>query len=59
MRIYPVLITYGELYMYFSKLPENIKAAIVKLTTDDEFQHRFGTDKILDEIEGFKINRAE
>jgi hypothetical protein len=45
--------------MYFSELPEHIKNAIIQLTTDDEFQHRFGTDKVLDEIEGLKVNRAE
>lgn len=45
--------------MYFSKLPENIKDAIVKLTTDDVFQERFGTDAILDEIDSMKVDKAE
>lgn len=45
--------------MYFSKLPENIKTAIVNLTNDEVFQTRFGTDKVLDEIQSLKVNRSE
>lgn len=42
--------------MYFKKLPDHIKEAITKLTCDDEFQHRFATDKRLDEIDEMKEN---
>lgn len=45
--------------MYFKLLPENIKAAIQKLTVDEVFQERFGTDKRLDEIDDMKENKAE
>lgn len=45
--------------MYFSKLPENIKAAIVDLTNDEVFQERFGKDKILDEIDSLKVDKTE
>lgn len=45
--------------MYFKLLPEHIKEAIVKLTKDEEFQHRFATDEILDKIDDMKINHAE
>lgn len=44
--------------MFFSELPKNIQTAIFKLTTDDEFQHRFATDKTLDEIDELKYNKA-
>lgn len=42
--------------MYFKKLPDHIKEAIVKLTNDKEFQNRFATDKRLDEIDEMKEN---
>lgn len=45
--------------MYFSKLPKDIQQAIFKLTKDKEFQHRFATDKELDELDSLKNNPAE
>lgn len=45
--------------MYFSKLPKEIQQAIFNLTTDKEFQHRFATDKELDELDNLKNNPAE
>lgn len=45
--------------MYFKNLPDNIKEAITKLVSDDVFQQRFGTDKILDDIEQMKIDKQE
>ena len=36
--------------MYFSKLPKEIQGAIFQLTKDKEFQHRFATDKELEEL---------
>jgi hypothetical protein len=45
--------------MYFKELPQHIKDAIVKLTTDDVFQHRFGTDSVLNSIDEMKENLPE
>ena len=45
--------------MYFSKLPKNVQEAIFNLTKDKEFQHRFATDKELDELDSLKNNPAE
>lgn len=45
--------------MYFSKLPKDVQLAIFNLTTDKEFQHRFATDKVLDELDDLKNNPAE
>ena len=42
--------------MYFSKLPKDIQQAIFQLTKDKEFQHRFATDKELDELDSLKNN---
>lgn len=44
--------------MYFNKLPQHLQVQIEKLTRDDEFQHRFGTDKQLDQIENMKLDKA-
>lgn len=43
--------------MYFNKLPQHLQVQIEKLTRDDEFQHRFGTDKQLDQIENMKLDK--
>jgi hypothetical protein len=45
--------------MFFKKLPQNIKDAIQDLTQDEIFQHRFGTDKILNQIDEMKENLPE
>ena len=45
--------------MFFSKLPKEIQGAIFQLTKDKEFQHRFATDKELDELDNLKNNPAE
>jgi len=45
--------------MYFSKLPKTIQHAILQLTKDKIFQHRFATDKELDELDNLKNNPAE
>lgn len=45
--------------MYFKTLPKHIQDAILALTTDDEFQKRFGTDHILNELDEQKFNRPE
>ena len=42
--------------MYFKTLPKDIQTAIMNLTKDEEFQRRFRTDKILDEIDEMKEN---
>ena len=44
--------------MFFSKLPKEIQGAIFQLTKD-KFQHRFATDKELDELDNLKNNPAE
>lgn len=43
--------------MYFSGLPEHLQKQIEKLTIDEQFQERFGTDKQLDQIENMKLNK--
>lgn len=45
--------------MYFKNLPKNIQDGIVALTTDDEFQKRFATDPILDQLDEQKLNKTE
>lgn len=45
--------------MYFKNLPKEIQDGIVALTTDEEFQKRFATDPILDELDQQKFNKAE
>lgn len=45
--------------MYFKTLPKDIQTAIMKLTKDEEFQRRFRTDKILDDIDEMKENLDE
>lgn len=45
--------------MYFSNLPKNVQNAVFQLTKDKEFQHRFATDKELDELDNLKNNPAE
>lgn len=45
--------------MYFKDLPKDIQAGIFQLTKDEQFQKRFATDKVLDEIEQMKFNRAQ
>ena len=45
--------------MYFKTLSKEIKDAILKLTSDKEFQDRFANDKKLDEIDELKINKGE
>ena len=42
--------------MVFSSLPQNIQVAIYHLTTDEEFQQRFGDDKVLDQLEDLKYD---
>ena len=42
--------------MVFSSLPPEIQFEIYKLTTDDQFQDRFGKDKTLDQLEELKYN---
>lgn len=42
--------------MVFSSLPPEIQYQIYKLTTDDEFQERFGKDRKLDQLEELKYN---
>ena len=42
--------------MVFSSLPQNIQVAIYHLTTDEEFQKRFGDDKTLDQLEDLKYD---
>lgn len=42
--------------MNFRHLPQHVKQAIIALTTDDEFQKRFASDKILDQLEVEKYN---
>lgn len=45
--------------MNFRNLPKNIQEGIRELTTDEEFQNRFATDKVLDEIDAMKTNVAD
>lgn len=45
--------------MNFRNLPHHIQEGIKALTIDEEFQHRFATDKILDEIDEMKTNMAD
>ena len=45
--------------MNFRNLPQHIQEGIKTLPTDDEFQHRFATDKVLDEIDAMKTNMAD
>lgn len=45
--------------MFFSKLSNPIQKAIFNLTKDKEFQHRFATDKELDELDRLKNDSAE
>lgn len=45
--------------MYFSNLPKNVQNAVFQMTKDKEFQHRFATDKELDELDNLKNNPAE
>lgn len=45
--------------MHFQKLPEHVKKAIEKLPKDQEFQQRFGTDSVLDELDAELFNPAE
>jgi aspartyl-tRNA synthetase len=45
--------------MNFRNLPKHIQEGIKLLPTDDEFQHRFATDKVLDEIDAMKTNMAD
>lgn len=42
--------------MVFSSLPQHIQYAIYKLTTDDEFQKRFGEDQVLDQLDELKYD---
>lgn len=45
--------------MNFRNFPKHIQDEIRLLTTDEEFQHRFATDKVLDEIDAMKTNMAD
>ena len=45
--------------MNFRNLPKTIQEGIRELTTDEEFQNRFATDKVLDEIDAMKTNMAD
>lgn len=45
--------------MNFRNLPPNVQDGIRALTTDEEFQYRFGHDKILDEIDEMKTNMKD
>lgn len=45
--------------MNFRNLPPHIQEGVKQLPTDKEFQHRFATDKILDEIDEMKTNMAD
>lgn len=45
--------------MYFRTLPKHIQEGIKELTVDEEFQQRFATDKVLDEIDEMKTNMAD
>lgn len=42
--------------MNFRNLPKHIQEGIKELTVDEEFQNRFATDKVLDEIDEMKTN---
>lgn len=42
--------------MVFASLPQNIQIAIYHLTTDEEFQKRFGDDKVLDQLDDLKYD---
>lgn len=42
--------------MLFAKLPQNIQIQIYNLTTDQEFQKRFGEDEKLDQLEDLKYD---
>lgn len=45
--------------MNFKNLNKDVKQGIKALTIDAEFQNRFATDKILDELDAQKFNRAQ
>lgn len=45
--------------MNFRHLPQHVKEAIIKLTTDDVFQNRFANDKILDQLQNEKYNQQD
>ena len=45
--------------MNFRNLPKHIQEGIRELTTDEDFQNRFATDKVLDEIDAMKTNAAD
>lgn len=44
--------------MFFSKLPQHLQREIYLLTKDDQFQHRFSTDKALDDIDAMKYDKV-
>lgn len=43
--------------MFFSKLPQHLQREIYLLTKDDQFQHRFSTDSVLDDIDAMKYDK--
>lgn len=43
--------------MFFSQLPKNLQREIYLLTKDDQFQHRFATDRALDDIDAMKYDK--
>lgn len=45
--------------MNFRNLPKNIQDGVRELTKDEEFQYRFGHDKILDELDEMETNKNE
>ena len=45
--------------MNFRGLPSHIQEGIKALTIDQEFQHRFGTDKVLDQLDEQKFDKAQ
>lgn len=45
--------------MNFRNLPKYLQDAVVKLTSDNDFQYRFGHDKILDELDELEKNKAD
>ena len=45
--------------MNFRHLSKEVKQGVKALTLDEEFQKRFGTDKVLDELDQQKYNVAE
>lgn len=44
--------------MFFSELPKKIQKEIYLLTKDEQFQQRFATDKVLDDIDQMKYDKG-